>query len=559
MIEISNKNTKVLSKEERNILVYDEKGKSLSKVGKAYYGKGEANPYLPNPTLNNYIFKRGNFQYSLSTKSFEYDFADTNRIIDTESIVSSLFRKKKVSILKNPPILKSTNNKNTEYIKKRLSEMEYVSGVLFSEFLETVVESLVNYHNVFILVHRNELSSSGLPHDGIRPIASLFVLSPTRLSPISNDLGEVIGYAYKGLNSSQTATFFNKSDIYHLYTDKKIDLSVGTPPLEAVKDDILSLRQIEESLERLVYKNASPLLHAKVGTDKQPAGKLPDGTTEIDYYNNLIQDMEDDGGLTTSHRVEIKLLGAESQALRLEQPLSYFKNRVLAGLKASMLDIGEADSISTAGADAISKVLKEDIESYQKELERFFTHKIFNDLLLEASWYKNTPRIEEKDKVEFKLLKPNADDAIKIESHLANLVRYGLLSPEEFSKETGRPLPSVLYSPQDISKNISNTGSFSAITSPQNQHTSAIDVEYQVLDNILGVDDKKLLPRLYYYIEDNLSEVIDDSSILEEISLDLHAIATKLKNFGIERQLISKTLFSTLEKITFQKLNEKRE
>lgn len=555
MITVSNKNlSPTVIKAETSIPVYDETGKNLRKVNNSYYGKLEANPYTPNPLLSNYIFNRGKFNYTIVNKSFEYDFAETNRIIDTESIVAAVFRKKKMGILKNEPILKSNNQKNLDYIKKRLSEMEYVSGISFSDFLDAIAECLVNYNNVFLLKHKNEISSSGLTHEGVRPLASLFVLSPTRLSPLTNELGEVIAYSYKSLNKQQPAKIFDKKDVYHLYTDKKIDLTVGTPPLEAVKDDILSLRQIEESLERLVYKNSSPLLHVKVGTDKQPAGRLADGTPEVEYYNDLVQNMDDDGGLTTSHRVDIKMLGAESQALRLDLPLAYFKARVLSGLKASLLDIGEADSISTAGAEAVSKVLKEDIQSYQKILEKFFTKKVFNDILLEAKWYKDSVTIPSEEEVQFKLLESDLNDTIKVESHLANLVRYGLMSPEVFAKETGRPAPPITFTPEGISGNISNSGAFSAISSPQNQHTDAIDVEYQVLDNIIKSDNDVLLPKLYYYVEDTLKDVVSDEAVLEGISLDLYNIANKLKSSKIESKLISKTLFSTLEKIVIKEL-----
>lgn len=41
--------------------------------------------------------------------------------------------------------------------------------------------------------------------------------------------------------------------------------------------------------------------------------------------------------------------------------------------------------------------------------------------------------------MQFKLLESDLNDTIKVESHLANLVRYGLMSPEVFAKETGRP------------------------------------------------------------------------------------------------------------------------
>ena len=281
---------------------------------------------------------------------------------------------------------------------------------------------------------------------------------------------------------------------------------------------------------------------------------MADGTPEVEYYNDLVQNMDDDGGLTTSHRVDIKMLGAESQALRLDLPLAYFKARVLSGLKASLLDIGEADSISTAGAEAVSKVLKEDIQSYQKILEKFFTKKVFNDILLEAKWYKDSVTIPSEEEVQFKLLESDLNDTIKVESHLANLVRYGLMSPEVFAKETGRPVPPVTFTPEGISGNISNSGAFSAISSPQNQHTDAIDVEYQVLDNIIKSDNDVLLPKLYYYIEDTLKDVVSDEAVLEGISLDLYNIASKLKSSKIESKLISKTLFSTLEKIVIKEL-----
>ena len=156
--------------------------------------------------------------------------------------------------------------------------------------------------------------------------------------------------------------------------------------------------------------------------------------------------------------------------------------------------------------------------------------------------------------MQFKLLESDLNDTIKVESHLANLVRYGLMSPEVFAKETGRPVPPVTFTPEGISGNISNSGAFSAISSPQNQHTDAIDVEYQVLDNIIKSDNDVLLPKLYYYVEDTLKDVVSDEAVLEGISLDLYNIASKLKSSKIESKLISKTLFSTLEKIVIKEL-----
>ena len=559
MIETTNKN--ISGKDSNTTPVYDSASKVL-KIKNNLFGKVEANPFEPNALLERYVFKRGNFQTVIASKTFEYDFTETNRIMDTESFVARIFAKKKGMLTRTEPFLKSSSTRNADYIQKRLSEMEYVSDTLFSEFFKTVVESLVNYNNAFILIHRKDFSSSGLSYNGKDPMAALFVLSPTRLKPVENDQKDIIGYAYYSKPKTQAPIFIDKDDVYHIHKDKKIDVSVGTPLLESVRDDILSLRQIEESIERLIYKNASPLLHAKVGTDAYPAGKLADGTTEIDYYTDLIQNMEDEGGLTTSHRVDVRLLGAESQAIRVKEYVEYFKLRVLSGLKASLLDIGEAHSISTAGAEAVSQTLKEDVEDYKAILEDFFTNRLFTDILLEANWYNDKIRVPKEEKVQFKIPVVDMDNKIKLESHLANLVRNGLMSIEDFCKETGRPIPKITFTQENNSGSISNsTGAFSAITLPQNQHTekTAIDVEYEVLDEIVGSEKERLLSKLYYYVNDSLEEVIEDKAILEELSFDLYEIVSKYKSLGIGTRAISKSILLTLQTGVIETLSTTKE
>lgn len=554
MIHETNKNFYPLaenkkSKKDEFIPVLDTKGKVL-KIKSNDYSKVESNPFESN-------IKWNRVKNYYSHKSFEYDFTETNRIIDTEALVSAIFRRKKHLILKEDPILKSENSKNLDYINKRLLEIEYVSEVTFSDLLDSATQSLITYHNTFILKNRSFVSSSGNKVDKKDPIASLHILSPSRLTPIEDELGDLIGYNYKSKRSGKYLQI-PKDMVYHIHTDKKIDVSVGTPPLEAVKDDILSLRQIEESIERLIYKNASPLLHVQVGTDDLPAQILPNGDSEIDYYNSLVYNMEDEGGLTTSHRVKINLLGSESQALRIKEYAEYFKGRVLAGLKASSLDIGEANSISTAGANYISDVLKQDVISYQKILERFFTEKLFNDLLLESDWYKNSVRVERKDSVQLKLLDSNIDAKIKYESHLANLVRFGLMDREEFGRETGRKLPPIQFTEEQLSGNISNSnqnGTFTTVTSPQNQNTEATDVEYQVLDEIVSESEhKKSFFKMYFYIEDNFKDVLKETISVEDLTKDLVLLVSKYKDSGLEIRSISKIINSMLEETILNNL-----
>lgn len=495
--------------------------------------------------------KRGNFYQYLSQISFEYDFAETNRIIDTESFVARIFKKKKDLILKEDPIIHSDNTRNLNYILKRLEEIEFLSKIDLIGLLVSIAECLVNYNNAFILTVRDESKKASFTNKSkLPPIESVHVLSPLRLTPVLNTIGETLGYHYRPKQGHAQPIYIPEEYVYHIYTDKKIDISVGTPPLEAVKDDILSLRQIEESMERLIYKNASPLLHAKVGTDTAPADILPTGELEVEYYNRLISNMDDEGGLTTSHRVDIDLLGTESKALRFDTSMDYYKSRVLSGLNASLLDIGEAPpSLSSTGAELVSQVLKEDVISYQKLIERFFTNRLFNDLLLESFWYANKTKVPEDSKVTFNLPDPNIDSKIRQESHLANLVRYGLMDREQFSSQTGYTLPSIMSTPEGIAQTIANTGAFSTKSTPQNQNTDAIDAEYQVLDELLSEDSEELIYKnIYFYLVSNF-EGLDDTKPIELIARDLEKIVKRYKNLNYPVRILSNIFNASLQSI----------
>lgn len=513
--------------------------------------KPERGLVIPRYHSTSLTAKRGNFYNYLSQISFEYDFAETNRIVDTESFVARIFKKKKDLILKEDPIIKSDNARNLSYILKRMEEIEYSSKLDTTGLLVSMTESLVNYNNAFVLTIRDEDNKASYTNAAkLPPIESLHVLSPIRLTPVLNTIGETMGYNYRPKQGHTQPIYIPAEYVYHIYTDKKIDVSVGTPPLEAVKDDILSLRQIEESMERLIYKNASPLMHAKIGTENHPADVLPTGELEIDYYNKLISNMDDEGGLTTSHRVDIELMGTESKALRFDTSMDYYKSRVLSGLNASLLDIGEAPpSLSSTGAELVSQVLKEDVISYQKLLERFFTNRLFNDLLLDSYWYANKLKVPEEAKVVFKLPDPNIDSKIRQESHLANLVRYGLLDREQFSAETGYKLPPLVLTPEEISSNISSTGAFSTKSTPQNQNTDAIDAEYQVLDELLSAtNDETVYKNIYFYLTENF-ESLDDNKPVELIARELERIVKRYKELNYPVRILSTIFNASLQSI----------
>lgn len=371
----------------------------------------------------------------------EYDFTETYRIADTESFVAAALSKKKNLILKDGFKLTSEKEEDILYIKRRLNEIAFVTDLPFNDLIDNIANSTLYNHNTFLFMARKETSSSGnVRKDGsktIKPIAGFFHLPETKIDLLESELGDVVGYRFnisRGIYNE-----FKKEEVLHLAVNKKPGINIGTPPLEPVKDDILSLRQIEESLERLIYKLSIPLIHMKVGTEKIPAGRdRATNRLEVDIVNDMMLNMDEAGGITTSERVDIKMIGAESQALRLSSYIDHFKNRVLIGLTISDVDLGTGTSTTGGAAAVVSEALRQNVEMYQAYLENFITDYIITPLLLEKDSNKDKQYLNDEDKVLFKFNKTNIEVKIKLESHYINEANAGLITKDEYRISTGR-------------------------------------------------------------------------------------------------------------------------
>ncbi len=409
----------------------------------------------------------------------EYDLSETARIIDTESFVAASFRKKRQLILKNGFKITSKNNKNLEYIKSRLCDFEYVTSQSFRDTLSEIVENMVNFNNCFLLKYRKEESSSGLVREKdtgaeIKPIAGIFVLaSPTIDTATNKKTGQIIRYRHRITDTYSKQ--FRPQDIFHIFENKRVGITIGTPPVEAVKDDILLLRSIEQDTEALIHRHANPFMLVQVGKDNSPARVLGDGTSELDIYADLVDNVAEQGGAAVPHRVDVKYLGAESSALRLESYLSYFKQRVLTGLCISEIDLGSGGSTGGSSAEFVSNSLKEDVRAYQKTIEDFVSNYIFNELLLESPMYKNSQWIPYDERVTLSFIEPDLDKRIKIESHYLLLYQSGLITKEaaikkmDFEEEDLGSGLEINNNNNSVKASISNN-----IIEPKNQHNLKI-------------------------------------------------------------------------------------
>ena len=373
----------------------------------------------------------------------EYDLYEYSRIVDTEAIVYKAFERKKALMFKNGYEFKSDSDENIAYIRKRLREFKFVSGISFEHYLEELAYSLIIFHNAYSLIYRDKNNSTGedkaVGNSFIDPISCIFPISTESIERVIDENGEILNYRQRITQAK--VRYFNPDDVKHITYNKRSGFTMGTPPLEPVKDDILALRRIEESVETLIYKSLFPIIHVKVGTDSKPATIDRSGLSEVTLMNQVLRDIDDYGGVVTSERVNITSIGAESMALRVESYLNHFLERVMIGLGVSATDLGIGDSTGRATGAIISQNLREAVTDMQRVISRYVTEDIFTELLVESGKYRYKYEIPEEDLVYLSFNEVDRDSQVKIESHLLNLMNSGAITYQELRAKIGlRPM-----------------------------------------------------------------------------------------------------------------------
>lgn len=539
---------------------------------------------LSNPGLSYFGKRTGGFNDVIyhGFKNHEYDLYEYARIIDTEAIVAKAFERQRALIFKNGYFFESNDPKNVEYIKSRIREIEYVTGTTFRNFIEEMAYNLVMFHNAYILLIRDEDKSTGesvnVGSKKLEPIAGWFNLPTETIQRKIKENGDV--EMYKQYLDPATFRLFSPEKVRHLKYNARSGFTMGTPPLEAVKDDILALRRIEESVETLIYKGIFPMIHVKVGTEANPARVLVDGTDEVEKMGYVMHELDEYGGITTSERVEVKAIGSESLALRVESYLEYFKDRVMLGLGVSDIDMGIGDSSGKATGQIISQTLKEAVINKQDAIAEFVTNFLLKPLLVESGRYEAEYEIPEEDLVKFRFNHVDQDARIKIESHILNMFNSGLLSINEARAEIGYKeisdkeisrigkdkemiLPTYQVEAAKVAataaaqtKKENSSGNKTKAegaqkaslskTNPKNQFSDSLDSSLFPIENIRAASVNKTL--LSEYIENHVKSVIDisdtqsDNNVKDIVSVFSDALFIAAQSEDISDSDIKDTL-----------------
>ncbi len=273
------------------------------------------------------------------------------------------------------------------YLVRRLNLMGRAQGYEIPLLSLDVARRLVRDGNVFLVkawvpsIQVPGVTLKGLPGRGL--IGGLFLLEAENMIPVIDQRnGARKGWIYRYRDGMKIQDkLFPLDQIYHfVYCSEGIDgwgYSQNIPALE----DVRSLRNAEEAVLRLLYRFLNPLIHV------QSPDILGDGQglqEQVDLAAQILSQMAHDGFVVTGPDYEMKAIGAESQALRAEPYLEFFKQRGFAGLGVSSLIMGEGNYIGNAGANALSVQMHDRAKTYQHIFNQYFTTTILAELLVEA-------------------------------------------------------------------------------------------------------------------------------------------------------------------------------
>lgn len=366
----------------------------------------------------------------------DFDLTEITNAYDRESLVRQAIDRYVELIFKAGWDLTSKNQAAVDYVRTRLRFMAEVTQIPTEQLLIEIAEDLVLYSNAIVLKARAKdpsqlppgLSIAGL--GGQPPIAGYFPADVTTFKNVRDKNGTVIRWEQE-VEGQDTTLRFQPSEVIHFYYKRRKGKAWGTPFLVPVLDDIRALRQAEEHVLRLIYRNLFPFYHYQVG---RPEPGFEGTDEEVQEVQEAIENMDLEAGIVTTERHNIKSIAA-NQIIDAMPYLRYFWERVVMGLGVPETLLGKSSTSNRATADQLSVEMRDRIKAIQKVLATFIDQFIIDELLLEGGF---DPTLNPDDDVEFTFREIDTDGLIKIQNHAVLMYQSNAINEDEMRQMIGR-------------------------------------------------------------------------------------------------------------------------
>ena len=475
----------------------------------------------------------------------EYDFSVIATAYDTDSYIRQGIDKYIDQIFKEGWQLYGTDESIVEYINARLKYIAEASKTPTDQLLIEIAEDVVKYSNCVIAKARSS-DPTVLPQgytiqgvNGAEPVAGYYCINLPSLKVKRDQNGTVQGWQQE-VSGASTKLELQPDDVIHIYYKREKGNAFGTPLLQPVLDDVRALRQAEENVLKLMYRNIYPFYHVAVGDSDSP------GTpSEVNDVQESINDMDVEGGLVTTNRVSINAVAA-NQVVNAEPYIRYMEDRVFSGLGVPAVLFGRGDTANRSTSDSMSTEMGDRIKAIQKTIEMFVNFNIIKELLIEGGY---NPIDDPNQNVYFRFKDNDLDTKIKNETHAVYLYEHNAITEDEMRKDLGRDIITdrtkmhiELITRETAS--FSNTGESSSSSSNNNGSKETNNKEQPENQNGKNQSPKTNKDNLDVYKSLMLDIINDYSQIISDNikDKDFNKIILNLRNIKFNTDLIIEKL-----------------
>lgn len=360
----------------------------------------------------------------------EHDLEEIRNACDADSYIKVALMKYSYMLFKAGYVLRSDNEKACEYIKTRFNIMSFATRTPMDILLQQCGDDLIKFSNAILVKSRVAQVMSGVKAVGFfkeKPVGGYFRVDPATINVEKNDLGEIVKYV-QYLNGEERK--FDAIDVVHIYLDKEAGNTFGTPRIIAALEDVKFLRMLEGHIATMIHRFAMPLFHWIIG---KPVTGFQATNREIDEAENKLNNMALDGTIITNERSEIKVVGAQGNAISAEGYLAYFEQRVFTALGVSESQMGRGGA--KQDADSMESQAHDTVKHIQRTMSIFIEEFIINELLLEGGF---NPILNDSDKVKFVFNEINIDTKIKVENHEMAKFQSNMVTYDEMRRMLGK-------------------------------------------------------------------------------------------------------------------------
>lgn len=368
----------------------------------------------------------------------QHDLKEVLKLQDIESYFQVSIQRHVDLIMKNGFSLKGRNPETVAWVKRRIAEIEVMSGQPFTDIVREITRNLVSMGNAHLVFNRDRERASGAKirmwNRDLEPIANVSVPNSAYVKVRQNKNGRPNTWVQQSREGNERKTWAYY-DVAHFSYNRKSGYIFGTPFVIPVLEDIRALRKTEMMAEHVGHKHAFPTLHMKVGTDEWPADKVIDPMSgqavfETSLARQLLEDVSQEGFIATSHRYELEVIGTGEKVMDLKPYIDHYRDRVLAGLRLSKLDVGEGDTANRGTASHLSQILVDACQEFQNVISETMKQKFLDLLVLEGGFH-----LLPENEVSMSWPPIDAESARSHQNHGLNLYLSNAITRAEFRGE----------------------------------------------------------------------------------------------------------------------------